>query len=162
MTDRRIFLLLLIGVLCPVRSSPATGAAFESDEEEVRRFIPRFAETWTNARDPGDIAAFYSVDATHVNPQGKWTRSRAELVKYFEPLVAERTPNFSAEFLVEAVEIMGPGLALVDGVIEIKAMPGPDGKEIPHLSERYTFVMEKTNGEWLIKASRVMFPSEPS
>jgi hypothetical protein len=50
---------------------------------------------------------------------------------------------------------------LVDGVIIIHAMPGPDGKEIPRLEERFTFIMEKTDGEWLVHASRVMFPSEP-
>lgn len=131
------------------------------EEEELKRFIQRFAETWTNARDPKDIAAFYSVDATHVNPQGKWTRTRAELVPYFAPLITRRSSNFSAAFAIEEVEIVKPGHALVDGVITIQGMPGPDGKEIPHLEERYTFVMEKTDGEWFIRASRVMFPSGP-
>jgi uncharacterized protein (TIGR02246 family) len=131
------------------------------EEEEVKQFVQRFAETWTNARNPEDIAAFYSVDATHVNPQGKWTRTRADLVPYFAPLVAGRSANFSAAFEIEDVEIVEPGYALVDGVITIQGMPGPDGKEIPHLEERYSFVMKKSEGEWFIHASRVMFPSEP-
>jgi uncharacterized protein (TIGR02246 family) len=131
------------------------------EEEEVKWFVQRFAETWTNARNPEDIAAFYSVDATHVNPQGKWTRTRADLVPYFAPLVAGRSANFSAAFEIEDVEIVEPGYALVDGVITIQGMPGPDGKEIPHLEERYSFVMKKSEGEWFIHASRVMFPSEP-
>jgi len=39
-------------------------------EEEVRSGVLAFADAWTHAERPEDIAAYYAVDATHINPQG--------------------------------------------------------------------------------------------
>lgn len=134
--------------------------AFVSDsEKDVRAFVLEFAETWTHADRPEDVAAYYAVDATHVNPQGEWVRSRAELVPYFAPLVAGRSDSFDAAFDIEAVRFVTDDVALVDGTIVIRGMRGRDGDIIPRLLERFAFVLKKTGGRWEITASRVMFPA---
>lgn len=133
---------------------------FVSDsEKDVRAFVLEFAETWTHADRPEDVAAYYAVDATYVNPQGEWVRSRAELVPYFAPLVAGRSDSFDAAFDIEAVRFVADDVALVDGTIVIRGMRGRDGDIIPRLLERFAFVLKKTGGRWEIAALRVMFPA---
>ena len=134
--------------------------AFAADaEKDVRAFVVEFADTWIHADRPEDVAACYAVDATHVNPQGKWVRSRAELVPYFEPLVFGRSDSFDAAFGIEAVHFVTDDVALVDGTIVIRGMRGRDGVIIPRLLERFAFVLKKNGGRWEITASRVMFPA---
>lgn len=136
------------------------GAVQQKPEEQIRGYVLQFADKFSQARDPRELAAFYSVDATHINPQGEWVRGREELVAYFAPVVAQRSSNFSAEFDIERVELLTDQVAVVDGSIVISGRRGPDGTEIPRVFERFTLVMEKSGDEWSIAASRVMFPEE--
>ncbi len=131
-------------------------ALVADSEKDVRAFVLEFADTWTHADKPEDVAAYYAVDATHVNPQGEWVRSRAELVPYFAPLVAGRTDGFDAAFDIESVRFVTENVALVDGTIVIRGMPGRDGAVL----ERFAFVLKKSGTRWEIAASRVMFPAD--
>lgn len=150
--------LALLGVLAVGLAPIDSGVApLPRAEEEVRSVVLAFADAWTHAERPEDIAAYYAVDATHINPQGEWVRGRSELVPYFEPLVAGRAEDFDAVFDIERISFVGDA-ALVDGSITIRGMRGRDGKVIPRLFERFAFVMHKSDGTWQIHASRVMFP----
>lgn len=145
----RFFIAVAIGLAALAAFSASTG-----DEGEVRRYVFEFAERWTDSEHPEEIAAFYTEDATHINPQGEWVRTRQDLVAYFEPLVSGRSDGFSADFDVESVRFMSERVALVDGSIRIRGMTGASTE----LFERFTFVMRKSDGRWAIAASRVMFP----
>ena len=129
-------------------------------EQDVRDFVLEFAQTWTHAEEPAEIASYYGVEATHVNPQGEWVRGRAALIPYFEPLVAGRSRDFDALFDIESVRFVAEDVALVDGTIEIRGMRGRDGSIVARLNERFAFVLRRSASQWEIAASRVMFPAD--
>ena len=138
---------------CFLRSSPIAKKTFELSFSN----LPRRGSTPTG---PRTFPAYYAVDATHVNLQGEWVRSRAELVPYFALLVAGRSDSFDAAFDIEAVRFVTDDVALVDGTLVIRGMRGRDGDILPRLLERFAFVLKKTGGRWEITASRVMFPAD--
>jgi uncharacterized protein (TIGR02246 family) len=150
------FFLVTIGL--------ATIAAFSAgagNEAEVRQRVREFAERFAHAERAEEIAEIYASDATHINPRGEWVRGRQKLIEYFEPLVSERSERFGAELTIERVSFLSEWVALVDGSILIRDMPGTAGGEQHELLERYTFVMKRYGGTWEIAASRVMFPAGP-
>ena len=136
-----LLLVVAMGLAALGAFSATTG-----DESEVRDFVTAFAGSFQTARGPEEVAAFYSLDGSHIGSNGERISGPAAIARYFEPLVSRRVI-----LEIDHLSFISDRVALVDGLFRV-ASPG---SETPGTVERFALVTRKTSEGMRIVASRM-------
>jgi len=142
----------------------ATGSASASgarDEGSVRALGDTFANAFVQ-KNAELRASLFAEDGTFVTPQGDFLQGRVAMVKDFGP-EAEQAVNGTtqAAFSNYRVRFIKPDVAVVDALLTVRNVNGPDGAVIPVIPVNFFFVAVRHGDRWLIQDGRAHFAAEP-
>ena len=142
----------------------ATGSASageDRDEAPVRALGDTFAKAFVQ-KNAELRASIFTEDGTFVTPQGDFLQGRVAMVKDFGP-EAEQAVNGStqAAFSNYRIRFIKHDVAVVDALLTVRNVNGPDGTIIPVIPVNFFFVAVRHGDRWLIQDGRAHFASAP-
>ena len=132
-------------------------AAQARDEAAVRALGDTFAKAFVQ-KDAELRASLFAENGTFVTPVGDFLQGRVAMVKDFGP-EAEHAVNGTtqAAFSNYRVDFIKPDVAVVDALLTVRNINGPDGKIIPVIPINFFFVAVRHGDQWLIEDGRAHF-----
>jgi uncharacterized protein (TIGR02246 family) len=136
----------------------ATGA--DDDAAGVRKSCEAIV-TGLNKHDAKAVAAVFLEDADMIGPDGRLHSGRAAIEKAFADDFTGALREATTEVLKEPVRFPTADIAVSDAEVLVAGALGPDGKKLPDMTLVITNVWKKSDGKWLIYASRPHSKSPP-
>jgi uncharacterized protein (TIGR02246 family) len=141
-----------------------TGCASVSaaqDERSVRALGDTFANAFVQ-KNAELRASLFAEDGTFVTPQGDFLQGRAAMAKDFGP-EAQQAVNGSTEaaFSNYRIRFVKPDVAVVDALLTVRNVNGPDGTIIPVIPIDFFYVAVRHGDKWLIQDGRAHFAAAP-
>ena len=127
------------------------------NDAEIRELFKEFETTW-NRHDTGAMAALWTIDGDHVEPDGRVAKGRDEVHALF---LKEHQTVFKDSHLqldIDTVWFMTHDVALVDGRYVLSGVVDPHGKPIAPRKGKLTAVMLEERARWWVAANRLMIP----
>jgi uncharacterized protein (TIGR02246 family) len=142
----------------------ATGSANASqarDEAAVRALGDSFAKAFLQ-KNAEVRASLFTEDGTFVTPQGDFLQGRVAMVKDFGP-EAQQAVNggTQAAFSNYQVRFIKPDVAVVDALLTVRNVNGPDATIIPVIPINFFYVAVRHGDHWLIEDGRAHFAPAP-
>ncbi len=161
---RGLMQLLSLAFLACTLVIGATGSASASearDEGSVRALGDTFANAFVQ-KNAELRASLFAEDGTFVTPQGDFLQGRVAMVKDFGP-EAEQAVNGTtqAAFSNYRVRFIKPDVAVVDALLTVRNVNGPDGAIIPVIPINFFYVAVRRADKWLIQDGRAHFAVAP-
>src|SRR5882672_9479386 len=135
----------------------ATGSASAGetqDEIAVRALGDTFANAFVQ-KNAELRASIFAEDGTFVTPQGDFLQGRVAMVKDFGPeaqqAVNDRT---QAAFSNYRVRFIKRDVAVVDALLTVRNVNGPNGTIVPAVPVNFFFVAVRHADRWLIQDGR--------
>jgi uncharacterized protein (TIGR02246 family) len=150
--DLWLFALLTMSLLCPGRVARADRGSAE-DQAAIQKTAEAFVEAFHKG-DAAAAAAFWTEDGDHTDISGRRLKGRQAVQQEFQNLFSEHK-NLKIRIEGQSLRFVTPDVAIEEGISEVF---GPDGS--PPSRARYTNVLVKKNGKWLLSSSRES-PSAP-
>lgn len=149
--------------MLPSRTKPLTQQERTAREERLIRteLTERYVTAW-NAGDAKAMGRLWSADGD-VGSLATGSISRAEQVeRTWADAFGRRAPGFAGllRATVSSIRFLRPDVAVVDGTFEYLVREAT-GQDALAARERFTAVMTRTDGTWLIAASRVVEQQMP-
>ena len=161
---RGLMQLLSLAFLACTLVIGATGSASASearDEGSVRALGDTFANAFVQ-KNAELRASLFAEDGTFVTPQGDFLQGRVAMVKDFGP-EAQQAVNGStqAAFSNYRIRFIKPDVAVVDALLTVRNVNGPDGTIIPVIPIDFFYVAVRHADKWLIQDGRAHFAAAP-
>ena len=157
MKGSRLFRLILLLALSSAARGVTVLHAAEADPKEAA--ITKTAEAFVEAFHKGDAKAlseFWTVDGDYVDDTGRVLKGREAIEKSFAELFAHNK-GLKLRIEVASIEFPTPDLAIEDGTTAVLATDGSAPSRA-----RYTNVLVKKDGQWLLSSVREAAYAPPS
>jgi uncharacterized protein (TIGR02246 family) len=142
----------------------ATGSA-SAGETQDEAAVRALGDTFANAlvqKNAELRASVFAEDGTFVTPQGDFLEGRAAMVKDFGPEAQQAVNGTTqAAFSNYRVRFIKRDIALVDALLTVRNVNGPDGTVIPVVPVNFFFVAVRQADRWLIQDGRARFAAAP-
>jgi uncharacterized protein (TIGR02246 family) len=139
--------------------SAGTGQA--QDEAAVRALGDTFAKAFVQ-KNAELRASVFAEDGTFVTPPGDFLQGRIAMVKEFGPEAQQAvTGTTQAAFSNYRVRFITTDVAVVDALLTVQNVNGPDGTIIPVIPIDFLYVAVRHAGRWLIQDGRTHFAAAP-
>ena len=142
----------------------ATGSASAGgaqDEAAVRALGDNFAKAFVE-KNAELRASLFAEDGTFVTPVGDFLQGRAKMVKDFGSEAQAVNGSTQAAFSNYRVRFIKPDVAVVDAVLTLHSVNGPDGTVIPVIPVNFFYVAARHGDRWLIEDGRAHFAPAPA
>ena len=142
----------------------ATGSASAGqtqDEAAIRALGDNFAKAFVQ-KNPEQRASLFVENGTFVTPVGDFLQGRVTMVKDFGSEAQAVNANTQAAFSNYRVRFINPDLAVVDALLTLHSVNGPDGMVIPVIPVNFFYVASRHGGQWLIEDGRAHFAPAPA
>jgi uncharacterized protein (TIGR02246 family) len=140
----------------------SASAADARDEAAIRALGDNFAKAFVQ-KNAEQRASLFAENGTFVTPVGDFLQGRAAMVKDFGPEAQQAvTPTTQAAFSNYRVRFIKPDIAVVDAVLTVHNVNGPDGTVIPAIPINFFYVAARHGDQWLIEDGRAHFAPAPS
>ena len=141
----------------------ATGSASAGEDREgaVRALGDTFANAFVQ-KNAELRASIFAEDGTFVTPQGDYLQGRVAMVKDFGP-EAQQAVNATtqAAFSNYRVRFIKRDVAVVDALLTVRNVNGPNRTIIPVVPVNFFFVAVRHADRWLIQDGRAHFAAAP-
>ena len=138
----------------------ATGSASAGtarDEAAVRALGDTFAKAFVE-KNAELRASLFTENGTFVTPVGDFLRGRIAMVKDFGPEAQQAVNGTTqAAFSNYRVRFIKPDVAVVDALLTMHNVNGPDGTIIPVIPVNFFYVASRHGDKWLIEDGRAHF-----
>ena len=127
------------------------------NDEKIRKLYEEFAANW-NRHDVAAMAAIWTIDGDHLEPDGRHAKGRDEVLKLF---MREHTTVFKDTHIdlnIETVWFITGDVALVDGTYNLSGATDPKGRALAPRKGHMSSILLKEQGKWWVVASRLMIP----
>ena len=153
--------LALIACTLVIGTTGSASAGETRDETAVRALGDAFANAFIQ-KNAELRASIFAEDGTFVTPQGDFLQGRVAMVKDFGP-EAEQAVNAStqAAFSDYRVRFIKRDVAVVDALLTVRNVNGPDGTTVPTVPVSFFFVAVRHADRWLIQDARTHFAAAP-
>ena len=153
--------LAFLAYMLVIGASGSASAGQARDEAAVRALGDTFAKTFVQ-KNAELRASIFTEDGTFMTPRGDFLQGRVAMVKDFGP-EAEQAVNGTtqAAFSNYRVRFIKPDVAVVDALLTVHNVNGPDGTIIPVIPINFFFVAVRHGDRWLIQDGRAHFASAP-
>src|SRR6267142_2143842 len=142
----------------------ATGSASAGqaqDEAAVRALGDTFAKAFVQ-KNAELRASIFTEDGTFVTPRGDFLQGRVAMVKDFGPEAQQAVNgNTQAAFSNYRVRFIKPDVAVVDALLTVRNVNGPNGAIIPEIPINFFYVAVRHADRWLIEDGRAYFAPAP-
>lgn len=143
----------------------ATGCAIAGqtrDEAAVRALGDTFAKAFVQ-KNAELRASLFAENGTFVTPVGDFLQGHSAMVKDFGPEAQQAVNgNTQAAFSNYRVRFIKPDVAVVDAVLTVHNVNGPDGTIIPIIPINFFYVAARHGDRWLIEDGRAHFAPAPA
>ena len=140
-----------------------TGSASAGEDREGA--VRALGDTFANAlvqKNAELRASIFAEDGTFVTPQGDFLQGRAAMVKDFGP-EAQQAVNESTRAALSnyRVRFIKRDVAVIDALLTVRNVNGPNGTIIPVVPLDFFFVAVRHADRWLIQDGRAHFAAAP-
>src|SRR5438034_8989690 len=144
-----------------IGTSGCTSVSAAQDERSVRALGDTFANAFVQ-KNAELRASLFAEDGTFVTPQGDYLQGRVAMVKDFGP-EAQQAVNGStqAAFSNYRVRFIKTDVAVVDALLTVRNVTGPDGTIVPAVPVNFFYVAVRHGDKWLIQDGRAHFAAAP-
>jgi uncharacterized protein (TIGR02246 family) len=152
--------LLACTLLIGVTGSASAGQT--QDEAAVRALADNFANAFVQ-KNAELRASLFAENGTFLTPAGDFLQGRVAMVKDFGP-EAQQAVNgrTQAAFSNYRVRFIKPDVAVVDALLTVHNVNGPDGTTIPVIPINFFYVAVRHGNQWLIEDGRAHFAPAPA
>ena len=151
--------LLACTLVVGVTGSASAGEA--QDEAVVRGLGDTFAKAFVQ-KNAELRASLFAENGTFVTPVGDFLQGRVAMVKDFGPEAQQAVnANTQAAFSNYRIRFIKPNVAVVDALLTVQNVNGPDGTIIPVIPINFFFVAARHGDQWLIEDGRAHFAPAP-
>ena len=158
----RVQLLGLAFLTCAlVIGATGTASAQTRDEAAIRALGDGFAKAFLQ-KTPEVRASLFAENGTFVTPVGDYLQGRAAMVKDFGSEAQAVNGSTQAAFSDYRVRFIKPDIAVVDAVLTLHNINGPDGQVIPVIPVNFFYVAARHGDHWLIEDGRAHFAPAPA
>jgi uncharacterized protein (TIGR02246 family) len=131
------------------------------DEAAVRALGDTFATAFIQ-KNAELRASIFTENGTFVTPQGDYLQGRVAMVKDFGPEAQQAVNGTTqAAFSNYRVRFIKPDVAVVDALLTVRNVNGPDGTIIPVIPINFFYVASRHGDKWLIEDGRAHFSPAP-
>jgi uncharacterized protein (TIGR02246 family) len=157
---RRLGLALLACTLI-ISAVGSASAGQARDEAAVRALGDTFAKTFVQ-KNAELRASIFAQNGTFVTPEGDFLQGRVAMVKDFGP-EAQQAVNGStqAAFSKYRIDFIKPDIAVVDALLTVRNVNGPNGAVIPVIPINFFYAAVRHGDQWLIQDGRAHFAPAP-
>ena len=141
-----------------------TGSASASQAQEeaaVRALGDKFAKAFVQ-KNAEQRASLFAENGTFVTPVGDFLQGRVAMVKDFGGEAQAVNGTTQAAFSNYRVRFIKPDVAVVDAVLTVHNVNGPDGTVIPLIPINFFYVASRHGDKWLIEDGRAHFAPAPA
>ena len=162
-TLRGLIQRLGLAVLACTLVIAATGSANAQarDEAAVRALGDNFAKAFVQ-KNPEQRASLFAENGTFVTPVGDFLQGHAAMVKDFGAEAQAVNGTTQGAFSNWRVRFIKPDLAVVDALLTLHNINGPDGSVIPVIPVTFFYVASRHGDKWLIEDGRAHFAPAPA
>ena len=154
-----VLLLLVAGAASAETKSNVGGMRQdEKNEARIRALYDGFESAW-NHHDVDKLAALWTIDGDHVEPDGTEANGREAIKSLLTRQHGSVFKTTMIDLAIADVWFVTADVALVDGTYTVGGVHGPDGAELPAREGRYTAVLIHEQEDWAVAASRLMIPT---
>jgi len=148
--------LLVIGATGNARAGQT------EDEASIRALAANFASAFIQ-KDATRRASLFAEDGSFVTPPGDFLQGRTALVNEFGP-EAQHAVNgkTQAAFSNFRFDFIKPDVAVVDSLLTVRNVNGPNGTIIPTLPIDFFYVAVRHGNAWVIQDGRAHFATAPA
>jgi uncharacterized protein (TIGR02246 family) len=142
----------------------ATGSANAGearDEAAIRALGDNFAKAFVE-KNAELRASLFAEDGIFVTPVGNFLQGRVAMVKEFGPEAQAVNGTTQAAFSNYRVRFIKPDVAVVDALLTVHNVNGPDGTIIPVIPINFFYVAVRHGDRWLIQDGRAHFAPAPA
>ena len=139
----------------------SANAGQTQDEAAIRALGDNFAKAFVQ-KNPEQRASLFAENGTFVTPVGDFLQGHVAMVKDFGSEAQAVTATTQAAFSNYRVRFIKPDLAVVDAVLTVHNVNGPDGTVIPTIPINFFYVASRHGGQWLIEDGRAHFAPAPA
>ena len=142
----------------------ATGSASASqaqDEAAVRALGDNFAKAFVQ-KNAEQRASLFAENGTFVTPVGDFLQGHVTMVKDFGSEAQAVTDTTQAAFSNYKIRFIKPDIAVVDALLTLHNINGPDGTVIPVIPVNFFYVASRHGDKWLIEDGRAHFAPAPA
>ena len=141
----------------------ATGSASAQarDEASIRALGDSFAKGFVQ-KNPEQRASLFADNGTFVTPVGDFLQGRATMVKDFGSEAQAVNGTTQGAFSNWRVRFIKPDVAVVDALLTLRNINGPDGTIIPVIPVNFFYVAARHGNQWLIEDGRAHFAPAPA
>jgi len=142
-------------------ATASTSAAQSRDEAAIRALGDSFAKAFVQKNGEAR-ASLFAEDGTFVPPQGEFWQGHAAMVKDFGSEAQAVSGTTQAAFSNYRVHFINPNVAVVDALLTLHNINGPDGQNIPVIPVNFFYVAARHGDHWLIEDGRAHFAPAPA
>jgi uncharacterized protein (TIGR02246 family) len=153
--------LALLACALVIGASGSASAAGTRDEAAVRALGDNFAKAFVE-KNPDQRASLFAENGTFVTPVGDFLQGRVTMVKDFGSEAQAVTATTQAAFSNYRVRFIKPDIAVVDALLTLHNINGPDGAIIPVIPVNFFYVAARHGDQWLIEDGRAHFAPAPA
>jgi uncharacterized protein (TIGR02246 family) len=157
---RHLGLVLLACTLVIGATGSATAGEAQA-EAAVRALGDTFAKAFVQ-KDAELRASLFAEDGTFVTPVGDFLQGRVAMVKDFGPEAQQAVNGTTqAAFSNYRVRFIKPDIAVVDALLTVRNVNGPDGTIITVIPIDFFYVAIRHADRWQIEDGRAYFAPAP-
>ena len=141
----------------------ATGSASAGggqDDAAVRALGDNFAKAFLQ-KNAELRASIFAEDGTFATPQGDFLQGHVAMVKDFGPEAEAVNGSTQAAFSNYRVRFIKPDVAVLDALLTLRNVNGPDGTIIPVIPVNFLYVAVRHADRWQIEDGRAHFAPAP-
>jgi uncharacterized protein (TIGR02246 family) len=153
--------LALLACTLVIGATGSASAGEAQDEAAVRGLGDTFAKAFVQ-KNAELRASLFAENGTFVTPVGDFLQGRVTMVKDFGSEAQAVNANTQAAFSNYRVRFIKPDLAVVDALLTLHNVNGPDGTVIPVIPVKFFYVASRHGGQWLIEDGRAHFAPAPA
>jgi uncharacterized protein (TIGR02246 family) len=155
--------LVLAILACAFAFGPtaSTSVAQSREEAAIRALGDGFAKEFVQKNAEGR-ASLFAENGTFVTPQGDYLQGRVAMVKDFGSEAQAVNGSTQAAFSNYRVRFVKSDVAVVDAVLTVHNVNGPDGQVIPVIPINFFYVAVHHGDHWLIEDGRAHFAPAPA
>jgi len=153
--------LALLACMLVMAAISSASAGQAQDEAAVRALGDNFAKAFVQ-KNPEQRASLFADNGTFVTPVGDFLQGRVTMVKDFGSEAQAVNGTTQAAFSNWRVRFIKPDVAVVDALLTLHNINGPDGTVIPVIPVTFFYVAIRHGNQWLIEDGRAHFAPAPA
>src|SRR5215468_12416334 len=154
--------LTLLACALVVGVTGSASASQAQDEAAVRALGDNFAKAFVQ-KNPEQRTSLFAENGTFVTPVGDFLQGHVAMVKDFGPEAQQAVnANTQATFSNYKIRFIKPDIAVVDAILTVHNVNGPDGTVILVIPINFFYVASRHGNQWLIEDGRAHFAPAPA